>query len=642
MKDIATSTKGRSALRARLRGAALVWLFVSIAHLGRASDRWYVVSIADQPVGLLHERSVREGDDLIQIASSQIELNRLGSKVQMVVDAKSVESQKGDFRRADIRMRLSEQETATTAVRQGDALVVAMTVGGKSFERKVDVDGEILGPEGARALNLRSLHAPKDQVRYQLFVGEIGAVSEVVRAVTAVETIEVLGQARLTLKIEEKLTAAPIVSTIWLDEEGYTLQTEQPGPFGIVRSCLATRAEAEAAMSGGELPADIYARTLVRTQIRLPKAREVSWLSLRLTHRQPDLGWPDLERPGQHVSDKTRDSLVLEIQRPRQPDVMSFPVSVTPEDRAYLQANAYLQSDDPVVRETALKVVGDSHDLLDACTRLERWVTENMSFDPGIAMAPSVELFRDRRGTCVGYATLLATLLRAAGIPARVVMGYVYVGGILGGHAWVEAKFGPDWIPFDSAMSAGGVADAARFAILSSSLNGGAGDLSVGPAAQLYGQIDATVLGYAVGGHDRTEVPADARPYQVEKGSYRNPWLGIEWRIPDTFTFADLDRTWSESVVAGASSGDGRTARLSCHQRNFGLELNDDVSKRLAAECRGGAPGSVLIGDRKAQMIDTGPKAVAVVADGIEIWVLTVEGPEAGLWLKRLASGLRM
>lgn len=637
MKSIQRSSAGRGLLF-----AAGLGLFSSIAPLGRAGDRWYVVSIADQRVGLLHERSLREADGVIQHASSQIELNRLGSKVQMAVDAKSVESHDGNFERVEIHMRLSEQETETTAVRHGDALAVTMTAGGKSFERNVAVAGVILGPEGVRALSVRSLRAPEDQVRYQVFVGEIGAVSEVVRSVLAIETIEVLGQAVRTLKIEEKLAAAPIVSTIWLDEEGNTVQTELPGPFGIVSSRLATQAEAEAAKSGGELPADIYARTLVRTQIRLPKARDVSWLGLRLTHRQPDLGWPDLGRPGQVVVDKSRESLVLEIQRPRRPAAMRFPATVTADDRAYLEANAFLQSDDPALRETASNVVGDSHDLLDACTRLERWVAANMSFDPGIAMAPSVELFKDRRGTCVGYATLLSTLLRAAGIPARVVMGYVYVGGILGGHAWVEAKFGPDWVPFDSAMSAGGIADAARFAILSSSLEGGAGDLSIGPAAQLYGQIDATVLGYAVDGHDRTHVPAGARPYLVEKGTYRNPWLGIEWEIPETFSFADLDRTWPDNVVAGAISGDGFTARLSCHQRNSWLELEDDINKRFAVEGGDGTTEPLRIGDREARMMDAGRKAVAVIEDGIELWVLTVEGPEAGACLKRLASGLRM
>ena len=44
-----------------------------------------------------------------------------------------------------------------------------------------------------------------------------------------------------------------------------------------------------------------------------------------------------------------------------------------------------------------------------------------MTFDLGIALAPSSEILRDRRGTCVGYATLLAALARSVGIPSRVI-----------------------------------------------------------------------------------------------------------------------------------------------------------------------------------------------------------------------------
>ena len=113
---------------------------------------------------------------------------------------------------------------------------------------------------------------------------------------------------------------------------------------------------------------------------------------------------------------------------------------------------------------------------------LGRWAAENMTFDLGIVFAPAIEIMRDRRGTCTGYAVLLAALARAAGIPSRVVMGYVYAMRMFGGHAWAEVLVGEEWVPLDAAIVNEGPADATHLAIIASSLENGPGELSLGAA----------------------------------------------------------------------------------------------------------------------------------------------------------------
>src|SRR5262249_27681691 len=147
------------------------------------------------------------------------------------------------------------------------------------------------------------------------------------------------------------------------------------------------------------------------------------------------------------------------------------------------------QSNEPALRAKALEVVGDEKDLFAAALKLKRWVAETMQFDLGIAMAPSVEIFKNHRGTCVGYATLLTAMTRAVGIPSRLVMGYAYAEGMFGGHAWTEVLVGETWVPIDAALVGPGVADAARFVLMASSLRDGVGPFNSGPALQMYGHI---------------------------------------------------------------------------------------------------------------------------------------------------------
>jgi transglutaminase-like putative cysteine protease len=76
-----------------------------------------------------------------------------------------------------------------------------------------------------------------------------------------------------------------------------------------------------------------------------------------------------------------------------------------------------------------------------------------------------VDFLQHRRGFCQQYAGAMGVMLRAAGVPARVVLGYMHSApddkgdfdiSTFDAHAWVEAFFpGTGWIPFDPTPVAG-------------------------------------------------------------------------------------------------------------------------------------------------------------------------------------------
>lgn len=82
--------------------------------------------------------------------------------------------------------------------------------------------------------------------------------------------------------------------------------------------------------------------------------------------------------------------------------------------------------------------------------------------DSGSAL---VDFLQGHRGFCQQYAAALAVMLRYAGVPARVVLGYMhqtpdergnFTVTTADAHSWVEAYFaGLGWIPFDPTPAAG-------------------------------------------------------------------------------------------------------------------------------------------------------------------------------------------
>src|SRR5262249_24858110 len=85
-----------------------------------------------------------------------------------------------------------------------------------------------------------------------------------------------------------------------------------------------------------------------------------------------------------------------------------------------------------------------------------------------------LDLIEQKAGDCTAYAALFTTLARAAGIPAREVSGFAYMGDsqkAFGGHAWNEVVLNGRWHPSDGSVGEFEV-DAARI-YLGSDVSGG-------------------------------------------------------------------------------------------------------------------------------------------------------------------------
>lgn len=130
---------------------------------------------------------------------------------------------------------------------------------------------------------------------------------------------------------------------------------------------------------------------------------------------------PPLDSADERITGQDARGAVIEIVRAEPPARGAAESAIGPE---YLGASAIIDPSEPAVRAIAAEVGDGAADAWDRAQRLTRWVTEHMTFDAGIAFAPAAELARDRHGTCAGYAVLLASLLRAAHIPARLDMGW--------------------------------------------------------------------------------------------------------------------------------------------------------------------------------------------------------------------------
>lgn len=167
----------------------------------------------------------------------------------------------------------------------------------------------------------------------------------------------------------------------------------------------------------------------------------------------------DLQRPHQQLR-VTASSLVETSDRPAPTDRVDWDVMrAASTSDTYLECltSTELTTVDNAMTNTAREII-ESLPPHEAAVAIADWVRAHVEYVPGSTgvRTSAQDAWSLRKGVCQDLAHLTLGMLRAVGIPARYVSGYLYpradgeVGDTVAGqsHAWVEWWCG-DWTGFD-------------------------------------------------------------------------------------------------------------------------------------------------------------------------------------------------
>jgi hypothetical protein len=196
-----------------------------------------------------------------------------------------------------------------------------------------------------------------------------------------------------------------------------------------------------------------------RDALMFPITEEIGAID-RLESLTVDLRWKDigfdrlrLEDDRQHVIERSHDGTryrsVVRIDPPRPVEHPArLPIS-GPEFAAALGESRYIKPRDPKIVALARRLTEGKSDALEATRAISDWVSKNIEVALIAETLSGPEVLACRKGKCSEFATLFASLARAAGIPTRIVLGDRLLPGQWGGHMWNEVYVGR-WIPVDA------------------------------------------------------------------------------------------------------------------------------------------------------------------------------------------------
>ncbi|MDZ7343845.1 MAG: transglutaminase domain-containing protein [candidate division KSB1 bacterium] len=143
----------------------------------------------------------------------------------------------------------------------------------------------------------------------------------------------------------------------------------------------------------------------------------------------------------------------------------TFPLgNVDPSVKEYLLSTAQVPAEDPRLRAKAAELTQGVKTEFDAVQRILSWVIDHTTYVLTPPKYDAMYTFETGKGNCQNYSHLAAALMRAVGIPARIVNGVTLkraydatteygkltFGMAQGRHSWIDVYF-PDlgWVPFD-------------------------------------------------------------------------------------------------------------------------------------------------------------------------------------------------
>ena len=136
-------------------------------------------------------------------------------------------------------------------------------------------------------------------------------------------------------------------------------------------------------------------------------------------------------------------------------DLMSD--KVLPEDKPYLMASNFIELDHPKILEYVKSIRSQNlQTRAQVIQAVQKLVTEELEYDNEMVENDLTRLLylddflSKGKGVCQHFALLSTTLLRALGIPARILGGYFLEGDTAIPHAWIEVKQSNKiWLPIE-------------------------------------------------------------------------------------------------------------------------------------------------------------------------------------------------
>jgi hypothetical protein len=422
-------------------------------------DSWMRIYFKGSPIGYSHTQIDTDEKDpvarFVLASQTRLELNMMGAPQSIAVSIEAALD--AVYQLQHFRFTLDARPYATRVEGrriQGDRFDVQIVSDASTRRLELRIPDDVVLYSPMTELALSRLRPGQQQFVRTLDPTSLSIIEIGVRAEER-ELIHHRGQEIEALRLAMDYHGLKIRS--WIDAHGQLLRQETPFGWTI------ERCEASEALAGlGAATEDMLAALAVPVAgvIRDPAA--VTRLRLRLSGA--DLSGFAIESDRQRLLERSAWSTDLLIA----PAAADAPADPCGAEAAFRQPSPFIQSDDPDITRLAHRITGAVGDDIEKARRINQWVFKNIRKNPAVSLPSAREVLSVGEGDCNEHTYLFVALARAAGLPAKVRVGLVYLNGAFYYHAWPAVCVGR-WRDLDPTFGQD-EADATHVALLEGEL----------------------------------------------------------------------------------------------------------------------------------------------------------------------------
>jgi Transglutaminase-like superfamily len=456
--------------------AALV--LVGGTHARAQQESWDAIYLGGAKIGYVHTyvQTVEDkGREYIRVRLDiRQDLKRDRDTTVVQLQYGTIETSDGKVLRLDTRTRAGDDHDIRA---HGDVIdgKMKLVLEGTDERQEMTIPWgpDVRGPYAAEQSMAKKPLKELEERPLKMYMPELNKVCDIVLHARKIQpTLLGDGAMHSLLRVDQttKVGGKPVPqydTTLWVDNQGQVLKGEQDVMGGLVMF----RTTKEAALSpAGPVKFDLIKDTVIKVGKSIPDAEKTRMVKYRVSLKDGDLAQTFPADSRQSVEHQSSTD-VLEVKSAGPLDGEPGPTDV---DRQYLAPNVLITSKDRNVSTLARQATRGASLPWQKVVRINHWVFENIT-DKNftVAFAAANEVARNRSGDCTEHAVLAAAMCRAVGIPARVVVGMVYVEKLqgFGFHMWDEVYINQRWIAIDPTWDQTMV-DAVHIKLAESSLEG--------------------------------------------------------------------------------------------------------------------------------------------------------------------------
>ena len=413
---------------------------------------WMAIFLAGKKMGHQKFERIVRGDQVTSIATTHTEMNRLGTTITNKSVVETTETIDGK----PLRFTFSEEGVQYVNIKgvvSPEGIIdLQIESAGQVIHKKEAWPLGALLPQGAWLLALKNGSKAGTEYEYISYMPDAMQAINVKVTVGETKEVDLLGKRVNLTEISQTVmfNGAPSKQTIFVDQN-LAVQKFIMLMNGAKLESIST--SEHFALSPNNTP-DMATLFSVASPSKIWPTHKQSPLKYSIMVNSADVHFPNTAE--QNVTVLGNGKISLEVT-PLMIDEGSFPYQgKEPDLLKYLAPNRWIQSDHPLIVTMAKRAIGNSVTAGQAAKNIESFVRNYISDkNYGVGYASALETVKSKQGDCTEHALLVAALLKAVGIPARIASGAVHDDRLQRFivHAWTQAYIGGQWVSYDAAQN---------------------------------------------------------------------------------------------------------------------------------------------------------------------------------------------